>query len=184
MFERGFKSWCEKLSLQLRKELGLQPAEPLPPSELAKHFGIGVCTTNDFPELSSEARRHLDHQDAGWSAVTLDVGNGKLIIVNHTHSERRRSSDAMHELAHHILEHKPSEIEVSTEGLLMLETYSRKQEEEADWLCGCLLLPRPALIHIRKRIQDHEQAAERYAVSMAMLKYRLDVSGVNYQYRL
>lgn len=148
------------------------------------HFGIAVCTTEDFRELSADARRDLDHRDAGWSAVTLDTGHAKMIIINFTHSQRRRSSDAMHELAHHILEHKPSEIEVSTEGLLMLESYSRKQEEEADWLAGCLLLPRPALIHIRKRIQDYEQAAEQYAVSMAMLKYRLDVSGVNYQFRL
>jgi len=183
LFERGFKNWCEKLSLQLRKELGQRPADPLSPTELAKHFGIAVCTTNDFPELSLESRRNLDAQDAGWSAVTLDSAVGKLIIVNHTHSERRKSSDVMHELAHHILEHAPSEIELSTEGLLMLESYSRKQEEEADWLSGCLLLPRPALIHIRRRILDHAEAAEQYAVSMAMLKYRLDVSGVNYQFR-
>lgn len=183
MFERGFKAWCEKLALQYRKDLGRRPIDPLTHTDVAKHLGITVCSTSDFPELSAEARRNLGAEDAGWSAVTLDSGGGKLIIVNHTHSERRRSSDIMHEVAHHILEHQPSEIELSAEGLLMLETYSRKQEEEADWLAGCLLLPRPALVHIRKRFRDYEEAAERYLVSMAMLKYRLDVSGVNYQFR-
>ena len=183
MFERGFKSWCEKLSLQLRKDLGRRSTDPLEPAEVAKHMGIQVFSTTDFPELSPESKRDLDAENAGWSAVTLEAGGARIIIVNGTHSQRRRSSDVMHELAHHVLEHSPSEIEVSTEGLLMLETYSRKQEEEADWLAGCLLLPRPALIHIRKRFPDHEAAAERYAVSMAMLRYRLDVTGVNYQFR-
>lgn len=65
----------------------------------------------------------------------------------------------------------------------MLESYSRKDEEEADWLSGCLLLPRPALMHIKRRMVDEEAVAEHYMVSRAMLKYRLDVSGVNYQYR-
>lgn len=183
MFERGFKSWCERLSLELRKELGHRPADPLDPHSLANHLGIAVLTTKDFPELSEASRKALEAPDAGWSAVTLDGPSSKLIIVNHTHSIRRQSSDLMHEIAHHLLEHKPSGVEVSQEGLLILETYSRKQEEEADWLAGCLLLPRPALVHIHRRINDHEAAAERYVVSLAMLKYRLDVSGVNYQFR-
>ena len=74
-------------------------------------------------------------------------------------------------------------MQVSREGVLMLETYSRKDEEEADWLSGCLLLPRQALMYIKRRMTDEEAVAEQYMVSRAMLKYRLDVSGVNYQYR-
>jgi len=183
VFERGFKSWCERLSLELRKELGQRPTDPLDPRALASHLGIAVMTTRDFPELSEVSRKVLEAPDAEWSAVTLDGSSSKLIILNHTHSVRRQSSDLMHEIAHHLLEHKPSGVEISQKGLLILENYSRKQEEEADWLAGCLLLPRPALVHIHKRMSDHETAAASYVVSVAMLRYRLDVSGVNYQFR-
>ena len=66
---------------------------------------------------------------------------------------------------------------------MMLENYSKKDEEEADWLAGCLLLPRPALVHIKRRVPDLMIAAEQYIVSLAMLKYRLDITGVNYQFK-
>jgi Zn-dependent peptidase ImmA (M78 family) len=135
--------------------------------------------------LSAEARQILDAPESGWSAVTLELPHlqRKAIILNQTHSARRQSSDLTHEIAHHLCEHTPAVMQVSKEGLMMLETYSRKDEEEADWLSGCLLLPRPALIHIRRRLSDEEAVLNEYAVSRAMLKYRLDVSGVNYQYR-
>jgi Zn-dependent peptidase ImmA (M78 family) len=72
---------------------------------------------------------------------------------------------------------------LSKEGVLLLETHSRKDEEEADWLSGCLLLPRPALLYIKRRMTDEEEICQHYIVSQAMLKYRLEISGVNYQYR-
>lgn len=183
MFERGFKSWCEHQSLELRRQLGQRQFDPLDPRALAAHLKIDVWTASDVRSVSTEAREALAADDAGWSAVTLEFPQQqrKLIILNQTHSLRRQSSDLTHELAHHLCGHRPSSLEVSEEGLLMLETYSRKDEEEADWLSGCLLLPRPVLIHIKRRFADEEAAAEAYMVSRAMLKYRLDVTGVNYQ---
>lgn len=185
MFERGFKSWCEHQSLDLRRQLGQRQIDPLDPRALAAHLKIQVWTASDVKGLSTGARSALEAADAGWSAVTLEFPQQqrKLIILNQTHSLRRRSSDLTHELAHHLCGHRPSSLEVSEEGLLMLETYSRKDEEEADWLAGCLLLPRPALMHIKRRFADDDAAAETYMVSRAMLKYRLDVTGVNYQSR-
>lgn len=65
----------------------------------------------------------------------------------------------------------------------MLESYDHQQEEQADWLSGCLLLPRDALVHIKKRRIETSAAAKQYGVSVAMLRYRMGVSGVNYQFR-
>jgi len=185
LFERGCKSWCEQRSLELRRQLGLGHTDPLDTRALAAHLKIRVCTARDVRGLSTEARKALEADDAGWSAVTLEFPQQqrKLIILNQRHSLRRQSSDLTHELSHHLCGHRPSSLEVSEEGLLMLETYSRKDEEEADWLSGCLLLPRPVLMHIKCRFVDEDAAAEAYLVSRAMLKYRLDVSGVNYQLR-
>jgi Zn-dependent peptidase ImmA (M78 family) len=185
LFERGFKTWCEQQSVELRGRLGLRPFDPLDPRALASHLKIRVCTANEVPGVSDKSRQALAAEDAGWSAVTLEFQElqRKLIILNQTHSLRRQSSDLTHEIAHHLCEHHPTAMQMSKEGVLLLETYSRKDEEEADWLSGCLLLPRPALMHIKRQIEDEEAAAEHYMVSRAMLKYRLDVSGVNYQHR-
>jgi hypothetical protein len=97
-----------------------------------------VCTASDIKGLSAEARKALEANDAGWSAVRLEFPQQqrKLIILNQTHSLRQQSSDLTHELSHHLCGHRPFSLEVSEEGLLMLETYSRKDEEEADWLSG------------------------------------------------
>ena len=144
-----------------------------------------MCTANEVPGISDKSRLVLAAEDSGWSAVTLEFQElqRKLIILNQMHSLRRQSSDLMHEIAHHLCGHKPAAMQMSKEGVLMLETYSRKDEEEADWLSGCLLLPRPALMYIKRRMSDEEAICEHYMVSRAMLKYRLDVSGVNYQHR-
>lgn len=153
MFDRGFKSWCEQRSLELRRQLDLRHTDPVDTWALAAHLKIRVCTASDIKGLSAEAR----------SAVTLEFPQQqrKLIILNQTHSLRQQSSDLTHELSHHLCGHRPFSLEVSEEGLLMLETYSRKDEEEADWLSGCLLLPRPALMHIKHRFADENAALRR-----------------------
>jgi len=180
MFERGFKSWCEKLSLEFRAKLGLEPIDPLPARDLATHLGIQVRTTAEFSALSPSSQSILDGDDA-WSAVTLEGSDKKLIILKATNTPGRQSSDLMHELSHHLLDHRPTPVDVSKEGLLMLHSYDRTHEAQADWLSSCLLLPRPALMLIKTRRDEESAAAQAYGVSIAMLKYRLDVSGINVQ---
>jgi Zn-dependent peptidase ImmA (M78 family) len=70
---------------------------------------------------------------------------------------------------------------VAPDGSLLLNTYDKAQEEEAKWLAGCLLLPREALMRIRALRLAEDDAAQRYGVSTSMLRYRLQVSGVNVQ---
>lgn len=115
--------------------------------------------------------------------MTLTVGSKDLIILNPAHSGGRPASDLMHEVAHLLMGHKPARVYVSEDGLLMLDTYDRVQEEEARWLAGCLLLPREALVFIRRGNMDLRTAAEKYGVSLDMLQYRLNVTGVDRQLR-
>jgi len=182
VFERGFKAWCERLSLEKRGELGLRSQNPLDPRKLAENLGIKIWVIEDVPGLSAKMKKILLEDDGSWSAATICIGTRNLIILNSSHSAGRQSSDLMHEIAHYILEHRPSALDVNAVGIMMLNNYDRKQEEEADWLAACLLLPRDALVHIKRRIPDLVEAAQEYGVSRAMLKYRLDVSGVNYQF--
>ncbi len=181
-FVRGFKTWCENTSSNLRRELDLRPQEPLDPQSLAEHLGVAVWSARDVPGVPEDALQVLLEEDpGGWSAVTIHVSNTTVVILNSAHSGGRPASNLMHELAHLIIGHEPSRIDVAEDGLLMLHTYSSSQEAEADWLGGCLLLPRPALLHIGEQGWTDVQAVPRYGVSKDMLRYRMNVTGVNQQ---
>ncbi len=88
----------------------------------------------------------------------------------------------MHELAHRIRNHKTRDVEISTAGLMLVHDYDKAQEEEADWLSGCLLLPREALISIKQSRRALPDAAIEFGVSQRMLAYRLSMTGVNRQF--
>lgn len=176
MFERGFKSWCERVAITQRRELNLQPTDSLDARHLATHLGVIVWTADQVPELDPQYLKVLIKEDPdSWSAVTLCTDSRDLIIVNSIHSEGRLASDIMHELAHIILGHEPARVDVSKDGFLILSTYNKEQEEEAKWLSGCLLLPREALLLIRRLGLSPETAAAKYGVSVPMLTFRQNV---------
>jgi Zn-dependent peptidase ImmA (M78 family) len=114
--------------------------------------------------------------------VTVLAAGKVLVILNSSHSAARQASDLTHELAHRIRGHEAQEVEVTEAGLMMLSSYDKAQEEEADWLSGCLLLPREALIGIKRRGLEDALAAAEYGVSTRMLGYRLAMTGVKRQF--
>lgn len=154
------------------------------PHALAKHLGVAVHTVEEVPGLSSDCVRILLQEDAdSWSAVTLYANGKSVIILNSSHAQTRLASDLVHEIAHILIGHSPSRVDLTEDGSLMLSTYSRQQEDEANWLAGCLLLPREALVLIRRQRLDLAVAARKYGTSMDMLRYRINVTGVDYQFR-
>ena len=60
--------------------------------------------------------------------------------------------------------------------------YDKVQGEEPDWLSGCLLLPREALLTIKRQSLDDAAAAMEYGVSSRMLSYRMAMTGVKRQF--
>lgn len=187
MFERGFKAWCERYSKEKRIELGVRPIEPLDPFRLAENLGVQVWAPTDIENLSEQSLVVLLQNDgvtaSAWSAVTIVVAKQTVVILNSSHSKGRQSSDLMHELSHRILNHGTHEIEVSVEGIMLLSAYAKQQEEEADWLSGCLLLPRDALFSIKQSGLEDKEAASAYGVSVSMMKYRMSMTGINKQFR-
>lgn len=182
MFDRGFKSWCETVAVQQRKNLNLQPTDPLDPWRLAESVGVLVWSADQIPGISVATLNALTKDDpTSWSAATLCLDNQNLVILNPTHSLARTRSNLTHELSHVLVGHDPARIDVDPNNQLMLRTYNKKQEGEADWLAGCLLLPRPALMHIRGKKMDHGSAKKLYGVSEDMLNYRLRMTGVDRQ---
>jgi len=180
---RGFKSWCENVSVQLRKDLGLTPIEPLDVNALADWLDIEIWTPHQVPGLESKWTQILLKKDPdAWSAVTLVINAKNLIILNSSHSKARQASDLTHELSHILIGHEAGRVDISPDGLLILSTYNRDQEDEANWMAGCLLLPREALAVIIKQDVDFEITAKKYGVSREMLRWRINVTGVQRQF--
>lgn len=184
MFRRGFKTWAEEVARRVRCDLGLEASSPLDPLQVAQHLGVLVLTPSDLRDLASDTRSRLlnVHSDS-WSAITVSLGTSHLVILNPCHARTRQKSSLAHELAHIILGHDPSLMFVTPKSGVALRTHNREQEEEANWLAGCLLLPREALFFIRRDRLSDEAACERYGVSLVMLRFRVNTSGVDLQLR-
>jgi len=183
MFRRGLKKWCEDESLELRSELGVRPQDPIDLDKIAEKYKSKVIHPSEVPGLQPEDLDNLlNHHAGAWSAVTIASRPVSLIILNSAHSLGRMNSSLAHELSHLILDHEPSNISVSHDGLLILSNYDKICEAEADWLGGCLLLPRPALLYIKSNYKMISAAAKKYGVSTQMLTWRMNISGVNRQF--
>lgn len=167
-----------------RRRLRLEPHSPLDPLALADLLEVPLATPADLVELPTDVRgRLLDVHSESWSAVTV-CSNGKyLVIYNPSHSPARRNSDLAHELSHIILGHEPSLMFMTPRKGVALRTHNADQEEEANWLCGALLLPREALLWVRRRRMSDEEILVVYGVSSQMLRFRLNATGVDVQLR-
>jgi Zn-dependent peptidase ImmA (M78 family) len=66
---------------------------------------------------------------------------------------------------------------------IVLRTHNKEQEDEANWLAGCILLPRDALLRVRCIKLTDDQICVEYGVSPAMLRFRINATGVDAQVR-
>ena len=87
----------------------------------------------------------------------------------------------MHELAHIMLGHELTEVKETADGHLLNGLHDKDQEDEANWLGGTLLLPRPALLWMRRRRMTDIAAQNYFGVSADMLAWRIRMTGVDYQ---
>lgn len=184
LFERGFKSWAERTAVSFRRELGLSSHDALSPDRLAKYLGVRLATPDTIQGLPLDVRNQLlVHDPGGWSAVSACIGEIVLVIYNPKHSCGRQASDIMHELSHLILDHQPATIIMSQDGDIAMRTYNERQENEANWLAGCLLLPRDALLLCRRSKLSPMEASSRYGVSETLFTFRMRITGVERQWQ-
>jgi len=178
MLRRGFKAESERTAVAVRRELGLQPIDPLPPESLAAHLGVGYRLADEL--VPRAALEELDRLQPGcFSACTLPSPSGNVVVVNPLNSPGRQRSDAMHELSHLLLRHETRRLE-RIAGLVFV-TCDTTQEEEADHLGAALLLPRPLLVAAQSRGMGAASIAVEYGVSEQLARWRLNASGVSLQ---
>lgn len=177
MFRHGFKTWAENTALATRRRLGLRPTDPIDLKSLASHLGARVIAPEEVPDIEQAVLDTLLKKDPrSWSAITIRSEGQIVIVVNSSHTKARQASNLAHELSHLLIGHGGSKMGISPDGLL-LTAYDKQQEEEAGWLAGCLLLPRAACVHIKKKRLADAVSTKEYGVSPEMLRFRLNASG-------
>lgn len=181
--QHGFKAWAERQAIEHRRHLGLEADVPLPAAQLAAYLGITIMGPAHIPEMSPE---HLEcllqHDRSSWSAITISANKFTAIIHNTGHSKPRQESNLMHEMAHIICKHAPSEL-VHVGGLpFLLREYNADHEEEANWLGACLQLPRPALCWASKCRMKVTEMVQYFQASEELIQYQRRVTGVDRQY--
>lgn len=177
---RGFKAEAERLSERVRADLGLASDAQLPLDLLGGTLGAELRSAGDLIDVSRLAE--IDKRQPGaFSACTFEIGDRRVIVWNPLSSQGRRSSDIAHELSHLLLKHSVKD--VHTVGGLTFFGCDPDEEQEANWLAGCLLLPRPLLVSQLRRGATADDLADRYEVSIQMANYRIRATGVLRQFR-
>lgn len=177
--QRGFKSRCEQIAKRYRRQLGVSLDAPLPYRRLTAELAVTLWEPEDVPGLDEESVRQLSVADAdSWSAVTIALDSRHVVVVNTAQNERRIPNNVVHELAHIILGHDATRVDISEDGHLWLTTYGHEQEREADWLAASLLLPRAGLLSRFSRCRDISVTAAHFRVSVELARWRLNATGV------
>jgi Zn-dependent peptidase ImmA (M78 family) len=173
---RGFKTEAERLADRTRTQMNLLPDSGLRIRDLAAHLHVRVYSADNL--VTREELDALDElQPGAFSAATFQMPNGRTVIVFNPLSEKARTnSDIAHELAHLLLNHDVREIQQLAGQTFF--TCDPEQEEEANWLAGCLLLPRQLLVKEAFASASPESLAGKYDVSIPMARWRLNASGV------
>ena len=178
--QRGFKAWAERKAISFRRELRIPWLAPLGAATLAKYLGVLIVEPDAIPGMGIELLHRLEGEFGYcWSAVTITTEQLTMIVCNPTHSERRRESDIMHELAHLICGHAPVRIQTIANGAFRLRSFSEGAEEEAAWLGSVLQIPRSALLTLSRRGYTVDALAEHFHASEQMVRFRRNITGVS-----
>jgi len=177
---RGFKAEAERLAARLRHELGLGPGAVIDLEQLARHVGVETRRADELVDRASLERLE-ELQPGCFNAATFHMPDGRIVAVTNSiaSSLARHVSDLAHELSHVILKHEIRRVH-RVSGFTFFDC-DPEQEEEANWLAGCLLLPRPLLLAAARQGLTAAALADKHGVSLSMASFRLNTSGVYFQ---
>lgn len=173
---RGFKAEAERLAARTITQVGGKPDRPIDIRTLAEQLRVTVLSATEIINIA-QLRELEELQPGAFSAATFHLpGNRVVAVFNPLNEPGRTNSDIAHELAHILLNHEVREVQQLAGHTFF--TCDPEQEEEANWLAGCLLLPRPLLLREAYAGANPDSLAARYKVSPTMARFRLNTSGV------
>jgi uncharacterized protein DUF955 len=170
----------EREAAAVRWRLGLGPLDRLDPLRLAAAVPARVFTPEDFgdPELA-ERLRHV-----AWDGLSFTIpGEEALVVVLNPHRPAtRRTATLMEELAHALLDHRPSRLEPDPATGLLRRSYDAAQEREAFELGATLLLPRDLVADELRARTPPAVTARRHGCSTALVLFRIRRLGLSRRY--
>jgi Zn-dependent peptidase ImmA (M78 family) len=174
-FERGFKSGCERIALEIRGELRLAADDRIDPFLLAEHLAIPVSPLAKLKTLCPGAVDQFHNGDRNLlSAFTVFEGKKRFIFYNEKNAPTRRSNDICHEISHCLLEHEPGP--VMDDGGNRL--WKPEIEKQADYLAGAILIPSDGAYELRRQGHSVDGIAAHFGVSGALSRMRVQMTGV------
>lgn len=171
---RGFKAEAERTSAEVRTALGVRETERLPLDRLARTLGAELRSAAELVDVS-RLEEIEQIQPGAFSACTFEIGARRVVVWSPLSTPGRITSDVAHELAHLLLKHSVQEMQ--TVGGLTFFGCDPDEEQEANWLAGCLLLPRKLIVAELRSGSNAAVIAEKYQVSTQMANYRMRVTG-------
>src|ERR1017187_10463520 len=155
--------------------MGKRPSDYVDALDFATHLGAEVRRADTV--TSPEKLETLEEiQPGAFSACTFTVDEKHIIVYNPFSSPGRTQSDIAHEVSHLVLKHEMKTVE--TIAGLTFFTCDPEEEQEANWLAGCLLLPRRLLYLAARRGMRAPEISEQFNVSEQMAAFRLRTTGV------
>jgi hypothetical protein len=190
---RGFKAHSERRAVELRSAIGCSETRTPDLADLAAHLRVAVLPADQLLDGGIQELLALhDTQPGCFSAATFSPpGSRHLVVYNPISLDRRvltttearvdgrTRSNVAHEFAHIVLGHDIRQIQkISGQHFF---TCNPEQEEEANWLAGALLLPRPLLLNAIRNGHTDQEIADHNHVSVDMARFRTNATGVKMQ---
>lgn len=171
--QRGRKAQLARLAVEVRREIGATPTDPIDPRVIAELYGFKVLPASGLglpPDVLLGLVMSLSER---WSGATVSDGRCTLILENDFHPVGRRNATIAHEVSHILLEH-------SLQSHVAYERHcgaGKDLEDEADSLAGELLIPSDAARRAARVGASDDQVAEHFGVSVPFARWRMNVSG-------
>ena len=171
---RGFKSEANEIARITRAELGVGPANPIDPWQLADYLNVPVEPMSNLRDVAGPAVSYFSGVDSSsFSAVTVFSGSYRMIVHNDSHFPGRQKSNITHELSHALLLHPPAPA-IDDKGCRI---WNRDVEDEAEWLSGTLLVPEKAALRVVRWGLTIKEAAKIYGVTNKLMTFRINLTG-------
>lgn len=162
------------LATSERTAMGLTSTCGLDPRVLAERHGIRVIELSVLPGVTEEQRSRLMRRGGkDLSALLIGEPGQAILVVNDSHTPERQANSICHEIAHLLLGHVPGPILDEAGG----RVYPERQEDEANWLAGALLVPAKGLRMLHPKRTRPEIEAN-FGVSEELLRWRCNMHGL------